>query len=187
MLSFKNVFMIFFILYSTIFLKSKIKVNKNINKFIYYILGIYICLGIVSSIFPISINTQRILFNLKNSIGENNKFLSINYIYESLFLNIELESKVIILKDLAENIIMFIPVGIYLAFLDRRKNIKEVIILGFGFSVCIEFVEFLTSVIIGYDYIPSNIYSIILNTIGAVIGYIMFKKFFTVILNINKS
>ncbi|MDU6482890.1 MAG: VanZ family protein, partial [Paeniclostridium sordellii] len=85
------------------------------------------------------------------------------------------------------NIIMFIPVGIYLAFLDRRKNIKEVIILGFGFSVCIEFVEFLTSVIIGYDYIPSNIYSIILNTIGAVIGYIMFKKFFTVILNINKS
>ncbi|CEN77611.1 VanZ family protein [Paraclostridium sordellii] len=187
MLSFKNVFIIFFILYLVIFLKSKIKINKNITKFIYYILGIYICLVIVSSIFPISINIQRILFNLKNSIGEDNKFLSINYIYESLFLDIELESKVVILKDLAENIIMFIPVGIYLAFLNRRKNIKEVIILGFAFSACIEFVEFLTSVIIGYDYIPSNIYSIILNTIGAVIGYIMFKKLFIVILNINKS
>lgn len=67
------------------------------------------------------------------------------------------------------NIIMCVPLGILVPFIWRRNdNIFKVGVIGFIFSLLIEISQL-------YSYRSSDIDDLIANTLGAVIGYIIYK------------
>ena len=73
------------------------------------------------------------------------------------------------------NILLLLPLGIYLPLLLRRKGFKYVLILGLLTTISIELAQFIISSIIGVTYRTFDVNDIILNTLGFIIGYLIFK------------
>ena len=72
-------------------------------------------------------------------------------------------------KNTILNIILFIPLGIMLPFLWEKYNtLSETLIFGFSMSLAIELLQILT-------YRATDINDLIANTVGAVLGYFVFR------------
>ena len=72
-------------------------------------------------------------------------------------------------KNTILNIILFIPLGIMLPFLWKKyNNLKTTLIFGFSMSLVIELLQILT-------YRATDINDLIANTLGAVVGYFVFR------------
>ena len=75
------------------------------------------------------------------------------------------------------NIIMSMPLGILICFIKSRYlKLKELIWTGIIYGLCIEGIQFIIGLLLGYLYRNIDINDIIFNTIGVVFGYILFKK-----------
>jgi glycopeptide antibiotics resistance protein len=72
------------------------------------------------------------------------------------------------------NIIMFIPLGIFLPLI-YRKNFGKTVLIGGSASFAIEFIQYLNMSAGYYRYVDLD--DVILNTLGAIIGYCLFKVF----------
>lgn len=67
------------------------------------------------------------------------------------------------------NIILFVPLGIMLPFLWKKYNtLRETLIFGLSMSLAVELLQILT-------YRATDINDLIANTIGAVLGYFVFR------------
>lgn len=76
------------------------------------------------------------------------------------------------------NIIMFIPVGILLPLLFKRaKKFLWALLFGFLFTLCIESLQFVLHVV-GMSFREFDVDDLILNTFGAMIGFILYKILF---------
>ena len=72
-------------------------------------------------------------------------------------------------KNTILNIILFIPLGIMLPFLWKKYNsFRATLIFGFCMSLAIELLQILT-------YRATDINDLIANTVGAVLGYFVFR------------
>ena len=72
-------------------------------------------------------------------------------------------------KNTILNIILFIPLGIMLPFLWKKYDtLRETLFFGFLMSLAIELLQILT-------YRATDINDLIANTIGAVLGYFVFR------------
>ncbi len=72
------------------------------------------------------------------------------------------------------NVLMFIPLGFTLPFLWKRANLIKVVLIGFLCTLFIEFVQ-------GFMYRDSTIDDVVCNTLGALLGYLLYliiKKLF---------
>lgn len=89
------------------------------------------------------------------------------YLGESQHFNLD-----IVLQNTLGNIMIFVPLGIFLVMLFRRfHTVTKVAMLGFTITVTIELAQFFLR--IG----QFDVDDIILNTMGAIIGYYLFKSF----------
>ncbi len=139
-----GIFIVFFILDNILQLTK----NKKI-KYIYiiiYIIFLYLCL------FDRNINNERVF-----SDGT----------YIKKWLKLVFKNK-IIFKNLIGNIIIFIPMGIFI----KNININFVyqIFLSIAIIVCIEFLQYITRIGV-FDIID-----IFLNILGVLIGYTIGRK-----------
>lgn len=75
------------------------------------------------------------------------------------------------IRELIENIVIFVPFGIYGGMLTRERAGVTVILAGAGFSLLLETLQYLLSM--G----ASDITDVINNTLGAVIGVLSWKAF----------
>jgi glycopeptide antibiotics resistance protein len=75
------------------------------------------------------------------------------------------------IRELAENILIFVPFGIYGGMLARERAGGTVILAGVGFSLFLETLQYLLAM--G----ASDITDVINNTLGAVIGVLLWKAF----------
>ena len=75
------------------------------------------------------------------------------------------------IRELAENILIFVPFGIYGGMLARERAGGTVILAGAGFSLFLETLQYLLAM--G----ASDITDVINNTLGAVIGGLLWKAF----------
>ena len=83
-------------------------------------------------------------------------------------------------KNTILNIILFIPLGIMLPFLWKKYNtLRETLFFGFSMSLAIELLQILT-------YRATDINDLIANTIGAVLGYFVFRIISCIIPPITK-
>ncbi|WP_413075818.1 MULTISPECIES: VanZ family protein [unclassified Shouchella] len=74
------------------------------------------------------------------------------------------------------NILLFNPFGFGLGFL-IKVNFKKIIFLGFSLSLLIELLQFLNMMLTRLSYRTVNVNDLINNTLGAVIGFILFIIF----------
>ena len=83
-------------------------------------------------------------------------------------------------KNTILNIILFIPLGIMLPFLWKKYDtLRETLFFGFLMSLAIELLQILT-------YRATDINDLIANTIGAVLGYFVFRIISCIIPSITK-
>ena len=73
-------------------------------------------------------------------------------------------------EQIIGNIVMFIPLGVFLHLMYRRLSVIHIGIIGSSFSVFIELTQFFT----GRGLLEFD--DIFHNTLGAVIGYFIIKK-----------
>ena len=83
-------------------------------------------------------------------------------------------------KNTILNIILFIPMGIMLPFLWKKYNsFRATLIFGFCMSLAIELLQILT-------YRATDINDLIANTVGAVLGYFVFRTISCVFPSVTK-
>lgn len=75
------------------------------------------------------------------------------------------------------NIIMTIPLGFAIPFL-MKANVKKIFMIGLGTTVTLESLQLLTALYAGYTFRVVDINDIIFNTLGTLIGYLIFFKAF---------
>lgn len=78
------------------------------------------------------------------------------------------------------NVILFIPFG-FLEPLLAKLNWIKALISGVVFSLCIEEIQLAVVLVIGYSFRFIDVNDIICNTIGAMIGFFVFKVFANII------
>lgn len=78
------------------------------------------------------------------------------------------------------NILMTIPFGFGLSFLIKR-NFKKTVIAGAIFSFLIELTQLLVALIVGYTFRKIDINDVIFNTLGVVMGYLIFMIFIRIV------
>lgn len=79
------------------------------------------------------------------------------------------------IENVLGNIVMFLPLGVFLPLLyDKFKSIKKIVIFAMLMSLSIETIQFFVRYI--GEFRSSDIDDVILNTIGAFIGIVIFKK-----------
>lgn len=77
------------------------------------------------------------------------------------------------------NVFMFIPLGFLLAILWDGYDLKKTLFTGFIFSFIIEFFQL-------FNFRASDIDDLIMNTLGCLIGYIIYKVFLIFFKKIDK-
>lgn len=69
------------------------------------------------------------------------------------------------------NIIMLMPFGFLTAFIWKEcRDIRRILLMGFGFSLIIEITQL-------FNYRTTDVDDLTANTLGAVIGYLIYKVF----------
>ena len=168
-------------------LNSRIKKEFSLKREILLnIFFIYIICFIGVTLFPLKIN-----FNADNTWISINVIPVINTVKE--ITNIDYDSNmysfmiVFWIKNIVGNLILLFPLGIIMPILwNKFSNGFRVIVFAFSISLSIEVLQLLSSYIgnIGRIF---DIDDILLNTIGALIGYIIYKKFIMNKLNLFKN
>lgn len=83
-------------------------------------------------------------------------------------------------KNTILNIVLFIPLGIMLPFLWKKYNtLRATLVFGFSMSLAIELLQILT-------YRASDINDLIANTVGAVLGYFVFRAISLIFPSVKK-
>lgn len=80
------------------------------------------------------------------------------------------------LKTSLLNILLFIPLGFGLPFVARLR-MEKIVILGLFFSIVIESLQLMTGIIAKITFRVTDINDVIFNTLGVVMGYLIFRGF----------
>lgn len=75
------------------------------------------------------------------------------------------------MRELVENILIFVPFGVYAGMLVKERSWWKVILAGAGFSLILETLQYVFA--IG----ASDITDVINNTLGAALGMLLWKGF----------
>ncbi len=145
-----------------IFNFKKLKNSILIDKFILITFYIYIIAVIAVVLFPI----QLFLVNVKQTFPLSMYFNFIPF----KTIQITLERNVV---QPIGNFLLLLPLGIYIPLLKKSNKLKQIFILGFLTTLTIECLQLLISLLLG---VPDRIFDIddmILNTAGAIAGYIL--------------
>lgn len=82
----------------------------------------------------------------------------------------------IAIKQILGNLIMFMPFGFLFAFFANKNQFLKCVIFALFFAVSIEFIQFILGVtFVGSQYRSIDVDDVILNTVGAILGYVIFK------------
>lgn len=107
-----------------------------------------------------------ILFKLQFSISELDRIRSVNVIpfYYDNEVGISFH-----LKEVLENVVIFIPLGIYLCMFDNESDFKEKFTFILAVSLILEFLQYV--LVIG----RTDITDLITNTCGGIVGIIFYQ------------
>ena len=138
---------------------KKVPFKRN---FLFATLIIYIVLVLSVTIFPIP-------FQIDGYDFEYNFIPTASIISEFSF---GLSSAI---RTVGGNILMLVPFGVLLPLISKNKSFLNALIFSAVFSVSIEILQFIIGLLIGYRYRQVDIDDLLLNILGAVIGYLIYK------------
>ncbi|HHX69046.1 MAG: VanZ family protein [Miniphocaeibacter sp.] len=176
------------IVFVILFLKNIIVLIKNKGKISDFLIKttfiIYVLVVIKIVFFPIPFQKELLEILRVENLENISNFIPFKSIFEILktgtWYNIKLQ--------IGGNLILLLPLGIYLPFLFNKKNsLKRDLVFGLIIAIDIEFIQGLIGFFIGYNYRVVDIDDVILNFIGYTVGYLLskyvlypiYKKIFT--------
>lgn len=125
--------------------------------------GIYLLCVIHLVFFPIDVNIGRFA-------NQTPWYKTINFIP---ILTIDF-------KTFLLNVIMLIPLGMYIPFLNQiEPSVKKIAKIGFSLSLSFELVQLLFRMVLGSGR-STDINDLLANTAGAVIGFLIVSKLFEI-------
>lgn len=153
-----------FLFYTFTYFKFIYKLNKT-PKIIYIIYYLYITTVLLLTIVPNSFITDfKWLYD---------DYQSFSYINTILFRDIKMGYHGAI-KDIVLNILMLIPFGFIIPMLKSNITLLKITLYTFMFSFLIEFIQLITTILF-LNHRICDITDLFTNTIGGVIGYIIYK------------
>ncbi|PGM55498.1 VanZ family protein [Bacillus sp. AFS053548] len=154
----------FFILYFGYqFLKGSITLLKLLY---WLIFGIYFTCLINLTLFPFPYQKYLIQVMIEDHLGYNHNFIP----FKSIVDTINYGSISIFLKQIAGNVLLFIPLGFAFPILFFKLTNRKTILIGFTLSLAIELIQATSGLFLGYNYRSCDIDDLILNTLGTIIG-----------------
>ncbi len=79
-------------------------------------------------------------------------------------------------RTIGGNILLFIPLGVFLPVLNRKFNdLSSIFLSGIIGSATVEGLQLLISLILGFNYRTFDVDDIILNTLGTVVGFCLLQ------------
>lgn len=159
---------------------KKIYVAKEIMTNIF---AIYCLVLIGVTLFPIEImfgeglSELRSIYTFKQRLGINIIPLR-DYIYGFISLKDSNIGYFFLIRSIVGNIILIAPfIGYLLMYKKKLRNVKNVIVISFLISLCIEVLQLIENItyLSGMPGRTVNIDDLILNTMGGILAYYIFK------------
>ena len=75
------------------------------------------------------------------------------------------------------NILAFVPLGIFVPLLLKRRSLSLTLLIALALSAAIEIGQLAVSVALGFAYRTADVDDVVTNVAGALIGYICFVLF----------
>lgn len=85
------------------------------------------------------------------------------------------------LMNVIGNIVLFIPLGLYLQIFKKNKKILDCVALACAVSLCVEIVQYIFG--IGH----TDIDDLILNTLGGLLGILLYRILYLILKDENKT
>lgn len=140
------------------------------DHFIFTVFYVYLVGVIAVTIFPIPLD-RVLLENLQIIQPPNNwiPFASISQLIATAPLPV-------MVKQVVGNALLLLPLGFFIPLLKGRfLKAYEIPLTGLIGSLVIEGIQHVIGFMLGYNYRIFDIDDILLNTVGAVLGYILFR------------
>lgn len=151
---------LFIIIAEVFFIIKKIPIKRNL---LFICLFVYLTLVFSITFFPL-IYQYDVVFEMP-----------FNFIpFASILASIQDSSRTAV-RHIAGNILMFFPLGVLMGFLLKNPNWKNILLIAVLFSIGIEAAQWLIGLAIGYQYRQIDIDDVLLNVLGACIGYAFYK------------
>ena len=164
-----------------------IKSEKTLNLLSKIIFIIYIGLIVWVIMFKCNlIDSLNMTYEYLKDMNIKERFLIFSTPFKNYFPESINAPKYIFAEDDLLNIIIFIPIGLYLSYFIKNKKFIKVSLITFGISLFFELFQLFT--IIG----SFTLQDLMTNVIGGIIGYLVYKLLFikkvsklrTIILNV---
>ncbi len=159
------VLLIYIIFFVKVF-RGKYKLTEHILIFLFFV---YVA-GLLSvTLFPMPVHRNIIsAMRYRNYISHNFiplkdllthfRFFGFHGITNRIFLG---------------NLILLAPAGFFIPIIFKRvSTLSKTVLVGLGLSLTIESLQLVISLILGFAYRSANIDDVILNTLGALLGFI---------------
>ena len=131
---------------------------------------IYIGMVITVTLYPLPIQKEEIA-SLQKANFLQNVYVPLSDILHML----KYGGITTILRNIGGNVVLLMPLSILLPFVIKRHiGIMKMLAIGLLSSISIESTQAIISLIIGARYKISSIDDVILNTFGALIGYLFY-------------
>ncbi len=147
--------------------------------FFFSIFWLYVMSGLDKVFFPIPINGQYVEVMKQTSLSSH-----INLV--PFYINQQYPLNTLALVNIIQNILLTMPLGFGLNFISRIK-MRSLLWLSVAVGLGIELVQLIISFLLQYPYRIVDINDALLNAIGVIIGYGLFKGFAGLYLKITRN
>lgn len=130
------------------------------------IFGVYVVIALQVILFPIHVREPFI------ELMRRPEFQSINLI--PFRLNLDQGINHLVARELFLNILLTVPFGFGAMFL-KRVSVSQIFWLALLVGITTEGLQLLISLAIGYTYRAIDINDVIMNAIGVLVGYLLFR------------
>lgn len=148
--------------------RRQYSIQKQVLIFLFfsYVVGV-----VAVTLFPLPIQSELIQHR-----REAGSYISNNYIpFKTIVETIGSGSIRGTIRALGGNLVLLMPLGIFLPLFGKQFMIlNKVTLLAIAISIGIESAQFTISSLLGFSYRMTNIDDVILNTLGAAVGFIIF-------------
>lgn len=145
--------------------------SKKMNILFYIFLVLYILLMLESLLFK-----QVPILNLLDPFREIYRSVNLKP-FKSIQMYAHFYSKWTALMNIGGNIVLFIPLGIYMQIFNPGRKIFNGVMMVFGISLLVEIVQYVFGLGI------TDIDDLILNTLGGLMGILFYKSLYLFIKN----
>ncbi|MEU9887883.1 VanZ family protein [Sphaerisporangium sp. NPDC051011] len=139
-------------------------------------LAVYVLLLLDVTLFPLPVQSE-VLRDRRLYGSPPNNLIPL----KGLIGMMEHQSSAVLIRQIVGNILLFLPLGYLVPAIWKVRGVHRLAFIAFSVSLLIEGAQFLISQAIGYTYRIFDVDDLILNTLGGIIGYVIYAAFVPVI------